>query len=320
MDNMKPPISLPEVDEVQITLVMDNTIDLLMASSDMVQRYPLRPDHFLRLQPIAEHGFSALIRVRQGQKSGAVLFDTGVTRNGLLQNLDALEINTHDLQAIVLSHGHADHAMGMPGLVERLGTRNLPLVLHPDAYLERRVVLPNGMEVSLPPPKASDFRKENIEVIESVGPSMLLDNMVLVSGEVARTTDFEKGFAVHQARRHGKWEPDPMIADDQCAIVHVRNKGLVVLTGCGHSGIINILRNAQALTGVQSIYAVAGGFHLSGATFSRIIPPTVAALQQVKPRYIMPGHCTGWLATHEIARTLPEAFIPNSVGTTLVLT
>jgi 7,8-dihydropterin-6-yl-methyl-4-(beta-D-ribofuranosyl)aminobenzene 5'-phosphate synthase len=310
---------LPDVDEVQITLVMDNSVDILMAGSDVVRRFPLRPDLFERLQPLAEHGFSALIRVTQGQKSGTVLFDTGVTRQGLLHNLDALEINAPDIQAIVLSHGHADHAMGLPGLVERLGARQLPLVLHPDAYLERRVVLPNGTEIGLPPPKVADFRRENIEVIEEVGPSMLVDNLVLVSGEVARTTDFEKGYPIHQARRHGHWEADPLISDDQCAIIHVRGKGLVIVTGCGHSGIINIIRHAQALTGVQSIYAVVGGFHLTGALFEPIIPPTLAALAQIKPRYVMPGHCTGWMATHQIARAMPEAFIANSVGTTLVL-
>jgi 7,8-dihydropterin-6-yl-methyl-4-(beta-D-ribofuranosyl)aminobenzene 5'-phosphate synthase len=193
------------------------------------------------------------------------------------------------------------------------------LVLHPDAYLERRLELPNGTEISLPPPKLTDFRRENIAVIESVGPSMLVDDMVLVSGEVGRTTDFEKGFSGHQARRDGRWEPDPLIHDDQCAIINVTGKGLVILTGCGHAGIINIIRHAQALTGVQSIYAIIGGFHLTGAHFEPFIAPTIAALQQIQPQHLMPGHCTGWSATHQIARLMPEAFIPNSVGTTLVL-
>jgi 7,8-dihydropterin-6-yl-methyl-4-(beta-D-ribofuranosyl)aminobenzene 5'-phosphate synthase len=205
------------------------------------------------------------------------------------------------------------------GLVDRLGRRSLPLVLHPEAYLERRIVLPNGAEISLPPPRLTDFRREQIEIIASVGPSMLVDNMLLVSGEVARTTDFEKGFPGHQARRTGHWEPDPLISDDQCAIVNLRGKGLVIVTGCAHSGIINILRHAQALTRVPRIYAVVGGFHLTGALFAPIIAPTIAALQQFQPRYLMPGHCTGWSAMHQIARALPEAFIPNSVGTTLVL-
>jgi 7,8-dihydropterin-6-yl-methyl-4-(beta-D-ribofuranosyl)aminobenzene 5'-phosphate synthase len=312
-------ISLPEVDEVKIKVIMDNSINLLMANTEVAQRLQLGPNSFDRPIPMAEYGFSVLIDVRQGEKRGRVLFDTGVSRKGILYNLDAMELKASDIQAIILSHGHPDHAMGLPGLIDRLGTRSLPLVLHPDAYLERKLVLPNGAEVNLPPPKRTDFRRENIELIEDVGPSMLVDNMVLVSGEVARTTEFEKGGRGHYAKRNNVWEPDPLIMDDQCAILNIRGKGLAIVTGCGHSGIINIIRYAQHLTGIQTIYAVIGGFHLAGALFEPNIPATVAALQEIKPRYVMPGHCTGWSAVHQIARTMPEAFIPNSVGTTLLL-
>ena len=148
---------------------------------------------------------------------------------------------------------------------------------------------------------------------------MLVDGMILISGEIARTTNFEKGFPIHFAQRHDSWEPDPLIMDDQCAIINVRDQGLVIITGCGHSGIINTIRNAQAITGIQKIYAVIGGFHLTGALFEPIIPQTIAALEEIKPRYVMPGHCTGWSATHQIARAMPAAFIPNSVGTQLLL-
>ncbi len=312
-------IPLPEVDEVKITLIIDNSVDILMAGTEVAQRFPLMPNVFDQALPLAEHGFSALINVKQGNKQGIVLFDTGVSRSGILHNLDAMQIKISDIQAIILSHGHADHAMGLPGLIDRLGSRNLPLVLHPDAYLERRLVLPNGTELFLKPPKKTDFQRENIDVIEAVAPSMLVDNMVLVSGEVARTTDFEKGFPIHQAKRNDHWQPDPLIHDDQCAIVNVRDKGLVICTGCGHSGIINIIRHAQALTGINKIYAVVGGFHLTGGLFEPIIPATLAALKDINPHYLMPGHCTGWSATHQIARAMPDAFIANSVGTTLIL-
>ncbi len=290
-----------------------------MMSTEVARRFPLGPNPFDRPIPIAEHGFSVLIDVKQGEKSGNVLFDTGVSRKGILYNLDAIEADTKDMQAIILSRGHADHAMGLPGLVDRLGTRNLPLVLHPDAYLERILVLPNGAEIGLPAPKIEDLRREYIEVIEEVGPSMLVNDMILVSGEVARTTEFEQGFPIHRAERNNDWEPDPLIMDDQCAIINVRHKGLVIVTGCGHSGIINTILHAQALTGVQTIHAVIGGFHLTGVLFEPIIPTTIAALEKIKPHYLMPGHCTGWSATHQIARAMPEAFIPNSVGTTLML-
>jgi 7,8-dihydropterin-6-yl-methyl-4-(beta-D-ribofuranosyl)aminobenzene 5'-phosphate synthase len=290
-----------------------------MAGTEAARRFPMRPDSFVSRLPIAEHGFSALIQVTMGEKNGTILFDTALTPASLLNNIDALDIDVKTIQAIVLSHGHADHAMGLPGLVGRLGTRCLPLVLHPDAYLERRIVFPNGDEIGLPAPKPADYRRENIELVEEAGPSMLVDNMVLISGKVERTTEFEKGLPGHQSRRNGRWEPDPLIMDDQCAIINVRGKGLVIVSGCGHAGIINIIRHAQALTGVQKIYAVIGGFHLTGALFAPIIPPTVAALEKIKPRYLMPGHCTGWSALHQIATAMPDAFIPNSVGTTLVL-
>lgn len=308
-----------EVDQASISIVMDNSFDLLMASTDVAKRFPLGPNPFEKPIPLAEHGFSVLIKVKQGEKEGQVLFDAGVSRRGILYNLDALEISLSGVQAIILSHGHADHALGLPGVIDRLGTRNMPLVLHPDAYLERKLVLPNGDEIGLPAPKVADFRRENIEIVEEVGPSMLVDEMVLVSGEVARTTEFEKGFPIHYAKRHDHWEPDPLIMDDQCAIIHVRDKGLIVITGCGHSGIINIIHNAQAITGIQKIYAVIGGFHLTGGLFEPIIPATIAALKAIKPRYVMPGHCTGWFATHQIAQAMSEAYIPNSVGTTLIL-
>ena len=324
----QPYVTPVEVDEVRVTTIVDNSVDILMASTEVAERYLMGPrwlpvmagreNPFERQPAIAEHGFSALIRVKRSATASTVLFDTGVSKNGLLHNLDALEISTSDLQAIILSHGHADHAMGLPGLVDRLGARSMPLVLHPGAYLDRKIVLPNGLELQLPAPKKADFQREYIEVIKETGPSMLVDDGILVSGEVTRRTEFEAGFPIHYVKRDGDWEPDPLIMDDQCAIMNVRGQGLVIVTGCGHAGIINITRNAQALTGIESVCAVIGGFHLTGGLFEPIIPATVTALKEIGPRYIVPGHCTGWTATHRIAREMPEAFLQNSVGTEFV--
>jgi 7,8-dihydropterin-6-yl-methyl-4-(beta-D-ribofuranosyl)aminobenzene 5'-phosphate synthase len=98
-------------------------------------------------------------------------------------------------------------------------------------------------------------------------------------------------------------------------VATVRGHGLVVLTGCRHSGIINILRYVRKLTGENRIHAVLGGFHLSGRAFEPIIGPTCGALAELSPDFLVPAHCTGWAATHTIAARFPEAFIQNSVGT-----
>jgi 7,8-dihydropterin-6-yl-methyl-4-(beta-D-ribofuranosyl)aminobenzene 5'-phosphate synthase len=310
---------LKQVDQVEILTILDNTIDLLMSGTERVKRLPLRQDAFTRKSLVAEHGFSALVTVTSGNTSESLLFDAGLSKNGLMHNMDVLEVRPKELHAIVLSHGHADHTHGLMGMVQRLGERKMPLLLHPDAFLERKLMFPDGHEIHLPPPYRRLLSQEGIEFIEEREPSYLLGGLVLVTGQIHRSTPFEQGFPIHYARLQDQWQQDPWIHDDQALVVHVRDKGLVVLTGCGHAGAINTIRHAQELTGIQKIYAVIGGFHLTGAVFEPIIAPTVAALKELSPALIVPAHCTGWKATHAIARELPEAFVPNSVGTRLML-
>jgi 7,8-dihydropterin-6-yl-methyl-4-(beta-D-ribofuranosyl)aminobenzene 5'-phosphate synthase len=146
-----------------------------------------------------------------------------------------------------------------------------------------------------------------------------LDGGLLVTGEIERTTEFEQGFAFHQAFRDGEWQPDPLISDDQALVAHVRGRGLVVITGCGHAGLINTLRYARKLTGVDRVCAVIGGFHLATLLFEPIIEPTVEALRELGPEVVVPAHCTGWRATHALAAAFPNAFLQSSVGTRYVL-
>jgi 7,8-dihydropterin-6-yl-methyl-4-(beta-D-ribofuranosyl)aminobenzene 5'-phosphate synthase len=119
----------------------------------------------------------------------------------------------------------------------------------------------------------------------------------------------------HQGFFDGRWEPDPLILDDQALVVHVRDQGLVVITGCGHAGAVNIARHALRLTGVDRLHALLGGFHLTGPAFEPLIEPTVAALTDMAPDLVVPAHCTGWRAQHRLGATLPDAFVPNAVGT-----
>ena len=137
----------------------------------------------------------------------------------------------------------------------------------------------------------------------------------MVTGEVDRVTQFEQGFPIHQAHRDGQWGPDPLILDDQALVASVRGRGLVVLTGCGHSGIVNILRYVRTLTGEDRFHAVVGGFHLSGPLFEKIIAPTCEGLDEFSPDHLVPSHCTGWKGIHALAARFPDAFIQNSVGT-----
>jgi 7,8-dihydropterin-6-yl-methyl-4-(beta-D-ribofuranosyl)aminobenzene 5'-phosphate synthase len=182
-------------------------------------------------------------------------------------------------------------------------------------WSRRRVAIGGGNHWELPTLRRSSLEAEGFEVVERRQPSLLLDGCVLITGEVDRTTDFERGFPGHQAERDGHWEPDPLILDDQALVVHVAGRGLVVLTGCGHAGAVNIARHALRLTGVDRLAGLLGGFHLTGQVFEPLIEPTVAALTAMAPDLVVPAHCTGWRAQHRLAATLPGAFVPNAVGT-----
>jgi 7,8-dihydropterin-6-yl-methyl-4-(beta-D-ribofuranosyl)aminobenzene 5'-phosphate synthase len=191
--------------------------------------------------------------------------------------------------------------------------------VHPGAFTKRRIAIPGLFELELPSPNRTALREAGLEVVERRQPSLLFDDSVLITGEVDRTSDFEKGMPFHEALTDGTWTSDPLIIDDQALIVHVAGHGLVVLTGCGHAGIVNIVRYARRLTGIDTVAAVVGGFHLSGPAFEPIIKPTVEALAEIGAEAIIPAHCTGWRAAHALAEAMPNAYIPNSVGSQLEL-
>jgi 7,8-dihydropterin-6-yl-methyl-4-(beta-D-ribofuranosyl)aminobenzene 5'-phosphate synthase len=323
-------IPLEPVAGVAVTTLMDNSCDVLLPDEGLVRRWglagtagplPVVPNgmavggtsvDFLR----AEHGFSAMVEVETAAGVRRVLFDTGITPDGVVGNLDRLAIAPDAFEAIVFSHGHFDHVMGLDGLARRLGRRNLPVLLHPDFWTRRRIVAPDRV-FDLPTPSRRAIEGAGFAVIEERRPSFLLDGMLLVTGEVSRTTDFETGMpAGHQARRDGQWRHDPLVHDDQAIVLHVRDKGLVILTGCGHAGIINIVRHAKRLTGVETVYAILGGLHLRGGP---VVAATVDALAAERPAVLVPAHCTSFAAQHALAAALPGTFRPNAVGSRFAL-
>ena len=161
------------------------------------------------------------------------------------------------------------------------------------------------------------MKTRGVDIQKSREALTVCSDLVLISGETERVTDFEKGFPLAEAKVNNEWMIDPFL-DDQAVIVHVEGRGLVVIGGCSHAGIINIVQYARKLTGIDKVCAVLGGFHLAGPVFEPIIRPTINAMKEIGPDFIVPMHCTGWKAITEFSTQMPEAFILNIVGTTYV--
>ena len=318
------PVALAAADEIEITTLVDNSFDGLLPSQAGVSRASLRMGSVptllfegghTRAGMVAEHGFSGLVTVSRAGSRASLLFDTGVSPGGMATNAERLGIDFSELQGVVLSHGHFDHAGGFDGLLRLRRHRGLPLTVHPAVWTRRRLSLPGADPTELPTLSKGALEREGFEVIERRAPSLLVEKSVLITGEIDRTTEFERGMPRgHEAWSEGSWSHDPLVIDDQALVVHLAGRGLVVLTGCGHAGVVNIVRHAMRLTGVDRLCAVIGGFHLGGSAFEPIIQPTVAALRELSPELVVAGHCTGWRAQHALATALPDAWVPSSAG------
>ena len=261
----------------------------------------------------AQHGLSIFLELSIGPENMRLLWDTAASTEVMLHNADALNIDLHSLDMICLSHGHYDHSGGLMGVLERLKGRAIVLA-HPDIFAPKLKARPTLKFIGLPFNRA-EAEAAGAIFLEACSPVAIAPGL-MTTGEVPRIESFEKveGF---WTVKDGQYCQD-IIPDDQSLAVNISGKGLAVITGCAHSGIINTIRYAQKITGVEKLYAVIGGFHLMGADEGRI-EATAKALKELDPAIVRPGHCTGQKAVCRLQEALGERCRPLAVGDSIQL-
>lgn len=318
---------LIQADRIEVLVVVDNVTDVLSSTPPFVTRETAR---MLRrgIRPTtgaafccAAHGLSLVITAHGPGGARTMMFDGGPTDVAMETNGARLGVDFGAIEAVTLSHGHWDHAGGIPRALQMICAANgghpVPLFLHPAMFQQRGLRMPDGGVLPADEfPTRDAWAGFGAVPIVTTGPVTCLDDMFFISGEIPRLTDYKKGLEpqVHRAAEDAPWQPEPSVIDERFLAVHVRNKGLVVFSGCSHAGIVNVLRHAQVCFPGVKLHAVMGGFHLAGTT-EAIIPATVRDLRGLSLDHIIAGHCTGWRAIGALERAFgDQVVVPSAVG------
>jgi 7,8-dihydropterin-6-yl-methyl-4-(beta-D-ribofuranosyl)aminobenzene 5'-phosphate synthase len=328
--------AMPSVDTLTLQVIDDNATfgpflpDLMLPGLKVVRHtgdagtVAMSPHALL-----AEFGLSILATSRRDGTTAKVLVDFGYSREAIANNVAMLRIDLSELDAAVLSHGHLDHYGGFPGFFGTGSRRAVPLFVGgEEAFCERIALIGN------PPPVMGALDRAALADagfrVRISGRPEIIKGQAFTSG-IIPLASFERA-AIPTQMRPGKGCDkagiDPakrdvaQLPDDgahelaTCYVV--KGLGLVVIASCSHRGVINTVRQAQRVSGVDKVHAVVGGFHLVRPRTEAEAKQTVAEFAAIDPTYIVPMHCTGEVFIQEAMRVMPGKIVRPYVGTELV--
>jgi 7,8-dihydropterin-6-yl-methyl-4-(beta-D-ribofuranosyl)aminobenzene 5'-phosphate synthase len=301
-----------EVDKLTIWVLTDNYYDMLRPDGKITKRFRALPGKMIH----AEHGLAYYVETIVDNKASTCMFDFASDPTGVLNNINLLGIDIGKTNAFGLSHGHWDHYFAATSILKQHQSRisaGTPFYVGEEAFARRYSLRLGRTE----PDDVGQLVKEDIEaiglkVLEVKKPSQIIPGAYL-TGYIERVTAYEKVPPTLLIKRGDKPEPDDF-RGEQALFFNVKGKGLVVISGCSHSGIVNAVKQAQKVAAMDKIHAVMGGFHLINAK-PEVIQNTIADIKAMKPDHIVPTHCTGFEAIVAFSKEMPEAFTLNTAGT-----
>jgi 7,8-dihydropterin-6-yl-methyl-4-(beta-D-ribofuranosyl)aminobenzene 5'-phosphate synthase len=303
---------IKQVDTVRIWVLTDNYYDALRPDHEVAKRYRVTPGESIH----AEHGLAYFLETVLDGKTSACMFDFGLDPRGVMNNAKLLKIDLGSADAFALSHGHFDHWTGaLEILRQNTGpkARGMQFYVGEEAFLHRysrRMGTDEVMDIGQLDKEA--IQASGVEVIEVESPTQIIPGCYC-TGRIERVTEYERVPSSLLVERDNKIGSDDF-RGEQAIFFSVRGKGLVVLSGCAHAGIVNTIRQAQRVSGIEKVHAILGGFHLINAK-PEIIQNTITDIKEIGPDFVAPAHCTGFEAVVAFSRAMPEEFILNTAGT-----
>ena len=303
---------MTEVDKLSIWILADNYFDSNEPDTNITKRYRSVAGKSIS----AQHGLSYYIETVVAGKTNACMFDFGLDPVGVLNNIALLGLDIGKTSAFSLSHGHYDHFTGAVSILKQNQSRiaaGTPFYVGEEAFNRRYAMRPGATE----PTDVGQLSKEELEAlgvkVVEVTKTVQIIPGAYSTGKIERVTSYEKVPASQQIKRGEKIESDTF-PGEQAIFFNVKGKGLVVLSGCSHCGIVNTVKHAQKISGTEKVHAIMGGFHLIVAK-PELIQSTVADIKAMKPDHLVGTHCTGFRAMTAFSKEMPEAFTINTAGT-----
>ena len=313
-------VKIPESEKIVITVITDNLADATLPDFKIAKRLP-RLDSPLDTAAHGEHGLSYQIETTVNGEPHSCLFDFAADPHGVLKNMNLLKMDLGKIEALGLSHDHWDH---QAAFIEILKTKKesfrkgIPFYVGEQFFVGTYGRRPDGKVVTLMALKREDVEGLGfVKIVEIKEPTAIIPGAYL-PGRVEQVTEYEKIPPNFVARNGNDFVQETFIGE-QAVILNAKGKGLVVISSCAHRGIVNTVKQAQRMTGMEKVHMVIGGFHLTGAPPERI-QKTIADIKAINPEYIVPTHCTGFQAISAFAREMPDQFILNTAGTKYTIT
>jgi len=261
---------------------------------------------------LGQHGISFLLEASTKDLCKKILVDVGQNPSALLHNMSLLGIPPSTVDALFLTHCHYDHTQGMVEVLKAIGKKGLPVVAHPETFRPHFVKEPYLRHVGVMPEDSRPKIEEAGGILFLITDPFPFLPGLITTGEVRRQTDFEEVGIALFTLADARMVQDRMM-DDISLVARVRDKGLVIVTGCSHAGVVNIVKHSVEMTGENRIAAILGGFHLVAASEERI-SRTAEALSQFDIELISAGHCTGFKAQAALYHVFKERFKPLQTG------
>ena len=289
-------VKIPESEKIVITVITDNLADLTIPHYKIARRH-VSPTSILEAALHAEHGLAYQIETVVNGEPHSCLIDFATDAQGVMRNMKLLNINFGKIEALGLSHDHFDHQAAMIEILKaKKGEfqKGIPFYVGEQFFVGTYARRPDGNIQSLLALKREDVEGLGfVKIVEIKNPTPIIPGAYL-PGHVEQVTDYEKIPPNFVAKKGNEFVQETFIGE-QAVILNAKGKGLVVVSSCAHRGIVNTVKQAQKMTGMEKVYMVIGGFHLTGAPPERI-QKTIADIKAINPEYIVPTHCTGFQA------------------------